>query len=253
VADGYGKVLVGDYTGQARSGEIYLVGPGVPHSFYTVQSPPVASPGMEFCVINADLERFANAMPGLAELTDLLETSRRGILFGDQTGTKVREILRRSSAAEGVGLAALTLEVLDVLAKATDGRQLVSPRCRMEINDREYRRVNAATQYLHQCYRRPVRLADVAARSHVSQPMLCRLFRRALGKTVVEYLNELRIDHACRLLAETDLPITAVAFDVGYNSLSNFNRMFMRLKQTTPRQFRNHSGPATRGRSDAIA
>ena len=62
--------------------------------------------------------------------------------------------------------------------------------------------------------------------------------KRSVGKTYVGYLNELRINRACRALIETDLNITQIAYDAGFNNLSNFNRRFLDVKGMTPRAYR---------------
>jgi AraC-like DNA-binding protein len=73
---------------------------------------------------------------------------------------------------------------------------------------------------------------------HLSEGAFSRFFRAHAGKTFPEFINELRVGRACRLLAESELSITEVAFACGFANLSNFNRQFLRLKQVTPRAFR---------------
>jgi transcriptional regulator GlxA family with amidase domain len=69
-------------------------------------------------------------------------------------------------------------------------------------------------------------------------PTFSRLFKKNTGHRFVDYLRKLRIGHACRLLSGTQLPVTRVCFESGYNNLSNFNRHFLREKRLTPTAYR---------------
>ena len=72
----------------------------------------------------------------------------------------------------------------------------------------------------------------------MSPSAFSRYFKRVMGKTFSRFVNELRIGQACRALLETDRPIAEIAYDCGFNNLSNFNRRFRELRGVSPRQFR---------------
>ena len=77
-----------------------------------------------------------------------------------------------------------------------------------------------------------------AALAGMSTSSFCRYFRRVTGKTFVEFVNELRVGRACRLLTESERPVTEIAYTVGFGSLSNFNRRFRELRGMNPRAYR---------------
>jgi AraC-like DNA-binding protein len=236
---GRGRTVVGDYTGQVHAGQVYLVGPRVPHAFYTVDQVQVPQRGMSFLVLTASIERVCKSIPELTGLAGLQERSRRGLLFGPHTASRVSEVFSRiPDTKDPMKLSILGLEVFQVLQKTREYKYLAGPGYPAKVNEQEYRRINAVTEFLHGSYTRPLCLAEIAEHIHVSQPTLCRLFKRAMGKSVLDYVTELRIGHACNLLAETSLSITEIAMESGYNTLSNFNRMFLRLKKQAPHQFR---------------
>jgi len=236
---GRGRTIMGDYAGPVHPGQVYLVGPLVPHAFYTVDQVKVPKRGMSFLVLTASIDRLCKSIPELAGLAGLQDRARRGMLFGPRTASRISEIFSRiSDTDDPVRTSILGLEVFRILERAKDYKYLVGPNYPAKVNEQEYQRINAVTEFLHKSYNRPLRLAQIAEYIHVSPPTLCRLFKRALGKSVLEYVTELRIGHACNLLTETNLPITAIALDAGYNTPSNFNRMFLRLRKQSPYQFR---------------
>ncbi len=91
-------------------------------------------------------------------------------------------------------------------------------------------------------WNRSHRLGDLATVGRTSREHLCRLFRRETGKTVIEYLHQRRIEQAMMLLDSTDEKIIAVAFEVGFRDLSQFNRVFRRIAGVTPSAFRRRGG-----------
>ena len=102
--------------------------------------------------------------------------------------------------------------------------------------DRE--RIDRICRYAAENSTRPVVLAQAAAAAHMSVPAFTRFFRKCTGKSFVEYLTELRVGTACRLLMESDRSVRQISAAAGFSNLSNFNRRFRALKGVTPREFR---------------
>jgi AraC-like DNA-binding protein len=237
--EGRGKTTVGDYHGLVQPGQVYLVGPGLPHAFYVRETPHQPREGMRFFVLNVAMDALCQALPELSPLLTLQDQAVRGLLYKGSTAWKVGTLLEGFDVARpSIRQVNLVLGVLEILAAAPRGTYLASPQYQIKPNERFCRRVDAAAEYIHKHYTQPLRLGELARRMHVSEPTLCRLFRNAFSMTMVEYVNELRVGLACELLRTTDQPITAIALRVGYNSLSNFNRTFQRLKNATPREYR---------------
>jgi AraC-like DNA-binding protein len=112
-----------------------------------------------------------------------------------------------------------------------------------------------ALDHLHAHFDQPVRIARLCALAHTSERSLHRLFVRHTGESVGAYLSRLRIGRACMRLAETELPISLIAQEVGLSNLANFNRQFRRLREMTPKQYResfrrNGALPDVSGRDD---
>ncbi|WP_114855310.1 AraC family transcriptional regulator [Brachybacterium sp. YJGR34] len=99
-------------------------------------------------------------------------------------------------------------------------------------------RMARVVRHLHDHYTEHVELEELAEQFYVSRHHLSREFRRLTGTTVISYVNDLRVDQARRLLIESDLPIARIAEDVGFGTVTHFNRVFRDRTGTTPRRVR---------------
>jgi AraC-like DNA-binding protein len=76
----------------------------------------------------------------------------------------------------------------------------------------------------------------------MAEPSFCRFFKKNTGKTFIEFLNEFRITHACKLLAESDFSITDICYECGYNNFSHFNSYFKKITGKSPSEYRKLLG-----------
>lgn len=88
--------------------------------------------------------------------------------------------------------------------------------------------------WLEANYTESVSLNQLCAMTRLSKNYLCRAFKLHTSKTIIEYINELRIEHACRELSKGEKSVTTVAFACGFNDFSYFSRMFKRYKGIAP-------------------
>ena len=99
-------------------------------------------------------------------------------------------------------------------------------------------RIGKVFQYIHQHSADTVSLGEMAALINLSESAFCKFFKRTTGKTFSDYLTDIRIGQACHLLSESDETISEVAYRSGFESLTYFNRVFLRKKGMRPREFR---------------
>ena len=229
--------MVGDYFQRFAGGDLFVVGPMLPHSFAPPPEAPSKGWGL-FYVLTVDLKALSAVIPPGRKFSSFRRRMARGLRFGPRVSGEILPLMQRAERASGPRAAGAILEILATLAEAPRGRNLSRSASVKPLRSRDVNRMDRVLTYLRANHDQEVRLPAVADAAGLSEVTLSRLFRRATGKTVVEHLNELRTAHACRLLKETDATITEIAFRVGYNTLSNFNRMFRRIHKTTPTGFR---------------
>jgi AraC-like DNA-binding protein len=102
--------------------------------------------------------------------------------------------------------------------------------------------------FIHSHLTEDIDRAQLANLAHLSEGAFSRFFHSRTGKTVPEYVNEVRVGRACRMLAEDALNITDIAMDCGYRNLANFNRRFRQVTSMTPSEYRSKFRGAAGGR-----
>lgn len=128
--------------------------------------------------------------------------------------------------------------LLYILATLSDHRLFMPTEKNL---DKRVESIKAALTYIKDNYQDKIYIADLAAQANLNEQYFCRLFKKAIGRSPIEYINEYRIKQTRRLLEETDLPITEICLECGYNNLGNFLREFRKYTGTTPLQYRKHA------------
>lgn len=106
--------------------------------------------------------------------------------------------------------------------------------------DKRVESIKTALTYMKDNYQEKIYLSDLARQVSLSEQYFCRLFKKVIGQSPIEYINEYRIKQTLRLLEETDLPVTEICLECGYNNLGNFLREFRKYTGTTPLQYRKN-------------
>jgi len=258
ILDSSGQRLVGDGVADYESGDLVLLGPNLPHSW---RSGPVERGDQELhraVVIHFSEDFLGKHFFELKEMRPvqrLLRASRNGLAFGHtRVGKRVAANLKNLPHLSPAQRLVVLLSALVALAGVKDARVLSSFEVSPISHSVDQQRIDAICGYLHKHYQDPIRFSAVAARFHMDQAFLCRFFRRATGRTLTEYLNELRIAAAAQLLITTNANVIDICFRVGYGNYSNFSRQFKRLKGFRPRELRQiQNAPSKGGRKPALA
>nr|WSX75015.1 helix-turn-helix domain-containing protein [Streptomyces sp. NBC_00899] len=236
ITEGTGTRYVGTTVERYQPGDLVLLGPDLPHTF---TSEPYE--GAAEAAVTQFRHDFLGpgffALPQFRVLDGLLARSGRGLSFG-RVSEEMRALVARLPL---LGAAAQTTALLDVLCRLAPGataRPLTGPGYAPAPGTVVRDRIDAVCRHLQQSHTGPVHHEDVAALVHMSPTSFSRFFRNAMGRTLTDYVNQLRVETACALLTGTPLPVTEVAARSGYRNLSNFNRRFRELKGLRPTEYR---------------
>lgn len=130
------------------------------------------------------------------------------------------------------------LYILYELSLADDVKVLASSSFANTSRNKESRRVQKVKQYINDHYAEPLRLKDLASLAGMSPVAFSRFFRVRTNRTLSDYIADIRLGFAARMLVDTTRNISEICYECGFNNLSNFNRMFKAKRGSTPREFR---------------
>ena len=220
------------------NGDLVLIGPNLPHTWASREKLDATQPhiALVFWFSREWIEGLVGGSVEFAPIRRLIDEAATGLAFGNALGGALavdfETIFTQAPAERLIGL----LQILVRLAGA-EGRQPLSSVVPQEMEgDRS--RLDRVLMHLHRHYHEPLLMAQLADIAALSESGLHRLFRKHTQSTVSDYLAGLRIGEACARLSATRQPIQHIAADVGYGSLANFNRQFLRLRGMTPRAYR---------------
>jgi AraC-like DNA-binding protein len=241
VVETAGRYFVGDFIGEFEPGNLVLTGPNLPHNWVSDipngTSVPLRGRIIQFS--ETFIEGTMKVFPELSALRPLLETSRRGALFGKDTAMKVAPLMEELMNAQGVRRIELFMMIAGLLARAPAVQVLTGPDYLPDPSGYMSVGINKAIAYIRENLTRPFSEADLAGIAGQSPSAFSRAFRRHTGMSLVQYVKRLRINLACQLLmSDEQAAITDICFEVGFNNLSNFNRQFLAEKGMPPSQFR---------------
>jgi AraC-like DNA-binding protein len=240
VRNASGVALVGDHIGPFEPGHLAMVGGGLPHDWVTPVRPGERIPARDIVVqFHPDrLLQAASVLPEVAEVRSLLDAAERGLAFQGETRRHAAEIMEAMGAVDGLERLALFFRLLRTLASSRDRLTLSSENFVPSTDHRTLGAAAAAFAFVVENFRRDIRLTDLADHLGLSESACSRFFKKNSGNSFTDYVAQLRIGHACKLLSETGLPVTDVCFEVGYGNLSNFNRIFRQQRGLTPSAYR---------------
>lgn len=243
IENGAGVIrVVGDSIENIGDYELVLVGgDDVVHAW---EQGDCHSESIREITIQFSPELFSQSMlaRGLFDpIRKMLEQAKYGLVFPQKTIMKVYSTLD-SILSETTGFYQMT-RLLGVLYElsVSDGIRVLTTGVRAKTpQEPDSQRVSKVKEYVDLHFREDIKIADAAGLIGISPAAFSRFFKLRTGKTFSEYIIDIRIAGASRLLIDTTKTVTDICFECGFNNLSNFNRIFKRKKGLTPREFRNH-------------
>jgi len=168
---------------------------------------------------------------------ELLERSSRGIRFSHEIAQKVSAKILKINKAKGLNRILLLLRLLQILAQ-TDEYKLLAGELYHDTNHNfTSDRLTKVMHYLNSNYQRNIELVKVAEIANLHPSAFCRFFKEKSGKSLSEFVNDMRVSYTCRLIIEGKMSISQIGYESGFNNLSNFNRTFKKHTGFSPSQY----------------
>lgn len=240
VEEGTGTRFIGDSIKPFSPGDLVFLGPNLPHLWrsdqaYFEKPSTLRTRGIVVYFTNDFLGPDFFAKQEMGPLRQLLDHARQGLEWTgptrQQAATVLRNLTSQSPTFERI-LSLLTL--LNDLSHAVDYQPLTSPGYTNTVKPTETDRMQLVHDYVLGHFPDDLSLDTVADLAGMTSPAFCRYFKARANKTFSEFVSEVRIGHACKLLMKGKLTITQISFESGFRTLSNFNRQFKEITGQTP-------------------
>jgi AraC-like DNA-binding protein len=235
-----GVALVGDHIEHFEPGHLSIVGSYLPHDWVSTTAPGEVVPGRDI-VLQFDPDRIRSAaahLPELAKIGPFLELALRGLAFTGETRLKGASILEAMGNKTGLERLAMFFDLLACLSEG-EYRVLSSTAFSPSRDGTDQSWVQPVVAYLIEHFADEIRLPDVADRFGMNAWTFSRRFQKSSGKSFTDYLTTLRLSHVCKLLADSEMAVTNICFEVGYTNVSNFNRAFRKARGMSPTRYRH--------------
>jgi AraC-like DNA-binding protein len=236
---GNGTQFVGDNIKRFASGDIVLIGSQLPHywryddAYFKPGTTMMADAAVIHFAENFWGEHFLN-LPESKPIKTLLEKARRGIHIQGKTAKAAASIIRKLTSSDGIQRIIMLMELLSVIAASDELVFLSSIGFSHDLNDMENERINAIYEYSLANFRRKIQLSEIADIARISENSFCRYFKSRTRKTYSQFLIEIRVGDACKMLIENRLSIKQICFECGFKNLVGFHKYFKLITGKSP-------------------
>ncbi len=236
---GEGTQFIGDSIKRFKSGDIVMVGAHLPHYwrfddlFFEEDTRVQADIRVAHFCENFWGEQFLH-LPENVNIKTVLEKAKRGIQITGKTRQQVAELLERLLHTDGSERIIILMEALMTIADCKQLTTLSSIGFKHDLVDAENERVNAIYDYSLKNYKRKIQLEEIAAVANISPNSFCRYFKSRTRKTYSQFLIEIRVGQACKLLIENNLSIKQLCYESGFNNFTSFHKYFKMITGKSP-------------------
>lgn len=223
----YDLVLLGPYLYHKWDGDVQLQNSGQHYRVITIQFGMGLMGGQFF-----QKEQFG-------KIRKLLQDCSEGIKFHGKTLEEAMNIMINLTEDKGFMNVIQFLQLLDLLSKSSEICYLSSEGFSSKVLSSHSNRIQMAYSYILKHYAKiDLKIRDVANQVNMSDSAFSHFFQKYAFRSFTQFLVDIRIGHACKLLLDTDETIGQISYESGFNNLANFNRLFKKYRQCTPVEFR---------------
>lgn len=238
VNKGQGKRHIGHHLSYFNNSQLILLGSNLPHNGFTDR---LTSNGSETLVqFKPDFlgDEFFE-IPEMNDIEQLFERGKKGILFKPETkkvvGPKMESLINYNGFDRIIKL----LEILNDLALSEDYTLLNADGYAFETKPQDSAKIDIIYKHINANFKNHISLEEMADKVSMTVPAFCRYFKKATGKTFTKLVNEYRVVHATKLLSESQMTITDICFECGFNNFSHFNKLFNEFTGKSASTYRN--------------
>lgn len=244
VLKGEGMRFVGDVIKPFKEGDMVFTGPNVPHVWrndnsYFDKKNQLTTEGIVIYFHDHFLGETLNHKEELENIHHLLQKSSRGLEITGETNLIVGKMMTELLELRGVDSIVQVLKILDVIAKSDECHFITHNHYATSQTEAETNRMNKVYEHVIKNFQQKITLKEVADIANMTLTSFSRYFKSRVNKSFSDFLREIRIDYACKLLNEEKMSIGQVGYECGFDTLSNFNKQFKAVTGKQPLTYRN--------------
>ena len=236
---GDGTQFVGDSIRQFKTGDIVLIGSQLPHywrfddSYFNEEINHSADVRVAHFSEDFWGDRFLE-IPENKILKSVLDKARRGVKINGKSKIIVAGLLEKMLQSDGCEKVVLLIQALNVIGHCNQVTTLSSIGFEHNSGGLDNERINAIYEYSLANFRKKIHIEEIAAIAYISPNSFCRYFKAQTQKTYYQFLIELKIGHACKLLIENKVFIKQLCYESGFNNFASFYKFFKQITGKSP-------------------
>lgn len=236
-----GHYFVGHYNSELYHNHMILMGPGLPHAIYSDSiSDSDTNKTYVIWFRKPWIDALINQCQELKPLRALLEDANRGLEFSTETAEQVVNLLEDVAEMAPSKQLATLMTIFDLLLE--DNNTVRLSNSAVKTTSQEHSRtkdnIEKTEAYLLAHFNEKITLSHLAKHLFLSESSVRRLFSTHFTESFSQHLKKIRLNIACDMLVNTDLPVSIILEKVGYENQANFNRQFKAYKRVTPNGYR---------------
>ena len=239
VLKGRGTRFVGDTMKPFKEGDLVLIGPNLPHVWrndnsYFNNKDENSTSGIVIYFQEAFLGNAIKSKDEMETVRYLFEKTNRGLEIIGDTKTHISSMMQDLLKLNGFKSLIHLLEIFNVLATSTETQAITNSAYVPTANKALTDRMNNVYEFVMKNFDKDVGLDEISELVNMTPTSFSRYFRTQVNKPFSTFLKEIRITHACKLLQEESLGINQIAYQCGFNTISNFNKQFKEVTGQNP-------------------
>lgn len=241
---GEGIRIIGDSVSHFNAGEVILLGENLPHAWREKEVKETLEPDdyqIEAIVLQFTpncLGKDFFQLPEAYLIPRIFDLSKKGLLINGNTAENIRELMLTIVKCNKFEKIVNLLKIIQVLSESEEITPISSSYSFYKQSEFETDRLNTIIAHTLSNFNKEITLEEIASLSNFSVTSFCRYFKNITKKTYFDFLTEVRISHACRMIIDDKFSLSYICFECGFNNVSNFYRHFKKIMMMTPLEYK---------------
>lgn len=243
IIDGEGTLVAGNSMHNFHSNEIFWIGANQPHVFksdpsYFESNSKQRTHSIDiFFSIDTQLSSFFS-IPELKQLKQFVSQHNQGFCVPKNRVVETSAKIKKISTSAGIEQFILFIDLLKTLSSIEKLEPLSTESETTLFSDNEGIRIATVYNYIMRNYKEQITLEQISKLAYMTPQAFCRYFKKHTHNTLVGFINQIRINEACKQLMEnSNETIACIAYNTGFNSITNFNRVFKSVVKKSPKEY----------------